>query len=48
MKIENIHSNHFTQALHLQYHTETRDLIKKFEPAIRKHIFNKLYKYENM
>ena len=36
MKIENIHSNHFTQALHLQYHTETRDLIKKFDPATLK------------
>ena len=33
MRIESIHNNHLTQALHLKYYVETRDLIKKFDPS---------------
>jgi hypothetical protein len=36
MKIESINSNHLSQALHLQFHTETRDLILKFNPSTLK------------
>lgn len=36
MKIESIHSNHLTQALHLQFASESTGLIEKFNPATLK------------
>jgi hypothetical protein len=36
MKINNIHNSHLTQALHLQYNFEARDLIGKFDPSTLK------------
>jgi hypothetical protein len=36
MKIDNIHSQHLTQALHLQFAGEARSLIEKFNPSALK------------